>query len=290
MFAQAQRLAQHHQTKNNLTTKIVDVNTIYNEFSSGSKDLTAVRDFITRLNTPAGSLKYVLLLGDATYDYKDRIPNNYNKVFGYNSEESSNLVSSFITDDYIVMTEPQNATYLGNVLPDVPVGRIPAATVAEAATMIDKTLAYYNDKPGQSSPFGEWRMKLDFVVDNDNDGGAPFHNVMNTALVDVFEGATDKPEYNVRKLYMDSFPSVSTSGGIRFPQVNQAISNDIGNSLYLFYFGHGGINGWAQERVLTSQEVQAANNYSSVYCSHILTRGAFPEMATDPRNINILLS
>lgn len=265
MFAQAQRLAQHHQTKNNLTTKIVDVNTIYNEFSSGSKDLTAVRDFITRLNTPAGSLKYVLLLGDATYDYKDRIPNNYNKVFGYNSEESSNLVSSFITDDYIVMTEPQNATYLGNVLPDVPVGRIPAATVAEAATMIDKTLAYYNDKPGQSSPFGEWRMKLDFVVDNDNDGGAPFHNVMNTALVDVFEGATDKPEYNVRKLYMDSFPSVSTSGGIRFPQVNQAISNDIGNSLYLFYFGHGGINGWAQERVLTSQEVQAANNYSSVY-------------------------
>ena len=58
---------------------------------------------------------------------------------------------------------------------------------------------------------------------------------------------------------------MSTSGGIRFPQVNQAISNDIGNSLYLFYFGHGGINGWAQERVLTSQEVQAANNYSSVY-------------------------
>ena len=265
MFSQAQRLAQYHQTKSNFTTKIVDVNAIYNEFSSGGKDLTGIRDFITKLNTPAGSLKYVLLLGDATYDYKDRISNNYNKAIGYISEESSNLVSSFITDDYIVMTEPQNATYLGNILPDIPVGRIPAATVAEATTMVDKTLAYYNAKSGQSSPFGEWRMKMDYVVDNDADGGEPFHNIMNQALADVFEGATDKPEYNIRKLYLDSFPAVSTSGGIRFPQVNQAISNDIGNSLYLFYFGHGGINGWAQERVLTSQEVQAANNYSPVY-------------------------
>ena len=29
-------------------------------------------------------------------------------------------------------------------------------------------------------------------------------------------------------------------------------------------------------------------DYSAVYISHILTRGAYPEMAHDPRNINIL--
>ena len=28
--------------------------------------------------------------------------------------------------------------------------------------------------------------------------------------------------------------------------------------------------------------------YSAVHCSHILSRGAYPEMAIDPRNINIL--
>ena len=39
---------------------------IYNEFSSGGQDLTAIRDFITKLNTPAGTLKYVLILGDTT--------------------------------------------------------------------------------------------------------------------------------------------------------------------------------------------------------------------------------
>lgn len=265
MAGHAQRMASHHQSKNNYTTAIVDVNKIYNEYSSGGQDLTAIRHFVSHLNNPAGALKYVLILGDATYDFKNRTPNNFNIVPSYQSEESGNYVSSYVTDDYIGMTAPQTSTYLPGIIPDVPVGRIPAATVAEAKLMVDKTLAYYNNLPGQSSPFGIWRMKLDFVADDDKDGGVPFHTIMNETLVDVFETATDKPEYNVRKLYLDSFPAVNTAGGQRYPQVNQAIANDIGNSLYLFYFGHGGINGWAQERVLNAELVQGLNNYSNVY-------------------------
>ncbi|MBW8361376.1 MAG: type IX secretion system sortase PorU [Kaistella sp.] len=265
MMSNAQRMATYHQTKSNLQSTIVDINKIYNEYSSGGQDLTAIRDFVTKLNTPAGSLKYVFLLGDATYDYKNRTPNNYNVVPSYQSEESGNFVSSFVTDDYIVMTQPQTSTFLGSMLPDLPVGRLPGATVTEATKLVDKTLAYYNALPGQSTPFGEWRMKMDFVVDDDDDGGGPFHNYVETAIADTFEGTTDKPEYNIRKLYQDSFVQQSSAGGPRYPQVNQAISNDIGNSLYLFYFGHGGINGWAQERVLTSDEVQNSNNFSNVY-------------------------
>ena len=67
-------------------------------------------------------------------------------------------------------------------------------------------------------------------------------------------------EYNIRKLYLDAFPAVTSAGGQRYPQVNQAITNDVGNSLYLFYFGHGGINGWAQERILSSTEIQGFND------------------------------
>src|SRR5690606_26937236 len=246
MMAHAQRMASHHQTRNNFTTAVVDINKIYNEFSSGRKDLTAIRDFVSHLNSPAGALKYVLLLGDATYDFKNRIPNNFNIVPAYQSEESGNYVSSFVTDDYIGMTAPQTATHLPSMLADVPVGRLPAATIQEAKLLVDKTLAYYNNLPGQSTPFGIWRMKLDFVADDDKDGGTPFHTIMDETLVDIFEAATDKPEYNVRKLYMDAFPAVNTAGGQRYPQVNQAIANDVGNSLYMFYLGHGGINGWAQ--------------------------------------------
>lgn len=267
MMSQAQRLANYHQTKNNFEVEIVDATKIYNEFGSGSRDLTAIRDFVTKLNNPLGSLKYVFILGDASFDYKNRVPNNSNVVSSYQSEESADFVSSFVTDDYIVMTKPQTVQFITNNLPDLPVGRIPAANPTEAANMIDKTLAYYNSLSGQSTPFGEWRMKLDFVVDDDKDGGEPFHNVMNKTLASTFEvaGNTNLKEYNVRKLYLDAFQAQSTAGGQRYPQVNQAISNDLGNSLYLFYFGHGGINGWAQERVFTLDEIQNANNFSNVY-------------------------
>ncbi|MFC3161169.1 C25 family cysteine peptidase [Chryseobacterium arachidis] len=167
----------------------------------------------------------------------NRISNNSNVVSSYQSEVSSDLVRSFVTDDYIVMTKPQTSSYIDSNLPDLPVGRIPAANGTEAGNMIDKTLAYYNSLSGQSTPFGEWRMKLDFVVDDDNDGPGlvPFHTVMNNSLASVFEqpSSTNLKEYNIRKLYLDAFAAQSTAGGQRYPQVNQAISNDIGNSLYL---------------------------------------------------------
>nr|WP_253297299.1 C25 family cysteine peptidase [Chryseobacterium sp. PCH239] len=69
-MGQAQRIASYHQTKNNYKVEIVDINKIYEEYGSGSKDLTAIRDFVSKLNTPLGRLQYVFILGDASYDYK----------------------------------------------------------------------------------------------------------------------------------------------------------------------------------------------------------------------------
>ena len=270
-LTQAERLATYHRSKNGFNVQVVDINKIYNEFSSGSKDITAIRDFITKLNTPAGSLKYVFLLGDTSYDFKNRIANNTDIIPSYQSEFSSDVKSSYVTDDYFVMTKyPQTSKYITNMLPDVPIGRLPADSPQEAKVLIDKTLAYYNALPGQSNPFGEWRMKMDFVADDDFEGSGPddikppFHYLVENAINQNFT-STNRPEYNIRKLYLDAFPAVTSAGGQRYPQVNQAITNDVGNSLYLFYFGHGGINGWAQERILSSTEIQGFNNYSAVY-------------------------
>ena len=267
-FSQAQRMKSFHDAK--FKVEIVDVNKIYNEFSSGSKDITAIRDFVTKLNTPLGSLKYVLLIGDTSYDFKNRISGNTDVIPSYQSERSEDFANTYVTDDYFVMTRPQTVTNLTQV-PDLPIGRIPADNVQEAKIMIDKILAYNNALPGQSSPFGEWRMKLDFVADDDYEGEntpvgvpGPFHYLVEYAINQNFT-STSKPEYNIRKLYLDAFPAISSAGGQRYPGVNQAISNDVGNSLYLFYFGHGGINGWSQERVLTSTEIQGFNNFTPVY-------------------------
>lgn len=45
---------------------------------------------------------------------------------------------------------------------------------------------------------------------------------------------------------------------------------------------------WEHKPHRCEECLKPLRNYSAVYCSHILTRGAFPEMAHDARNINIL--
>lgn len=45
---------------------------------------------------------------------------------------------------------------------------------------------------------------------------------------------------------------------------------------------------WNHKPHYCEETMRPLKTYSAVYCSHILTRGAFPEMATDPRNINLL--
>lgn len=259
---EAKRLTDYHETKG-LKTAVVSLEQIYNEFSSGKQDITAIRDFVTKLKTE-GNLKYLFILGDTSYDYKNKTTNNDNIVPSYQSENSTNFSDSFVTDDYFTFTDTQSSTFISSLLPTLPVGRLPASNLTEAKNLIDKTLAYYNELPGQSSPFGDWRLGTDFVVDDDYDGGRPFHNEMEDALKLVFESG-QRQEYNVRKLYLDSFPAAATAVGQRFPQVNQAIRNNINNSLFLYYFGHGGINGWAQERVLTLDDIQSFNNFSSIY-------------------------
>lgn len=274
-LAQGERIANYYRTSKNYHAEVVDVRKIYNEYSSGSQDITAIRDFITKLNTPSKTLKYVLILGDTTFDFRNKTTTNKNNIPSYQSDFSENFEASFVTDDYFAMTAPQASTYIYAVFPDLPIGRLPAQNITEAKNLVDKTLSYYNAIPGQSTPFGDWRMKMNFVVDDDQDSRidtstnpylkGTFHDVMNLVLVNNFEGNTDKPEYNIKKLYLDSFPAQSTAGGQRYPQVNQGITNAMSNSLYLYYFGHGGINGWAQERVLTLQEIAAFNNYNNVY-------------------------
>ncbi|WP_392436556.1 type IX secretion system sortase PorU [Cruoricaptor ignavus] len=275
-LSEANRLKSYHENSSKFNVAVADVEQIYNEFGSGSRDITAIRNFVTRLHRQTGNLKYVLILGDTSYDFKNRIQGNDNIVSSYQSEYSGDFISSYVTDDYFVMTRENSS--MGSNVPDLPIGRLPAASLSEAKVLVDKTLAYYNALPGQSSPFGDWRMKLDFVVDDDNDDrigntdGQPFNPILNGNFHDVMDFVIKnnfekdrRTEYNIRKLYLDAFPAESSAGGQRYPLVNQAISSDINNSLYLFYFGHGGINGWAQERVLTLDEIKAFNNFNPAF-------------------------
>ena len=136
-MSQAQRLAAHHSANSGLSTQVVDLEQVYNEFGSGSKDITAIRDFVKFLydnaSTPEAKIKYLCLLGDATYDYKDtgRTSNNNNIVPNYQAPESFSLVYSYATDDFYGMMDANEGNLNSTDRQDVATGRILASNLQE---------------------------------------------------------------------------------------------------------------------------------------------------------------
>ena len=98
-MAEATRLANHHINFDGLDVFLTDIDKIYNEFSSGAQDITAIRDFMKMLydESPANEeCRYLMLFGDASYDYKDRIEDNSNFVPTWEDARSMNIITSMV--------------------------------------------------------------------------------------------------------------------------------------------------------------------------------------------------
>lgn len=262
LSAEAQRLADYHETNSGYTTQVVIVNEIYNEFSSGSKDITGIRDFIRRIyttNTTADKkLKYVCFFGDSSYDYKDRLISNNNIVPVYESLESFNLANSFVSDDFFVMLDPVEGGMLSPHTVDVTTGRIPVTTIQEAKEVVDKILSYYGEQS-----LGNWRNVITLLSDDiDESTDIPIQTGVERIADSI---KRHKPVFNVNKIYADAFTQQTTSGGERYPDVNNAITNSIERgTLVLDYFGHGGEDGFASERILERPQIQSFINENTL--------------------------
>ncbi|MDD7913375.1 type IX secretion system sortase PorU [Polaribacter ponticola] len=255
---QAQRLADYHQNNSGLTSKVVLLDQIYNEFSSGSKDITGIRDFIKHVynsNSSANSkLKYVCFFGDASYDYKDRIPGNDNIVPVKLSTISFNLANSWVTDDFFVMLDDNEGTMSNTHTIDVASSRIPVSTITEAKNVVDKILTYYS-----KNAIGDWRNTITLLADDIDEVGEEVIEQGVESIADEIK--LNKPIFNVNKIYADAYVQENSSGGERYPEVNKAITNAIEKGTLVFdYFGHGGEDGFASERILDVPQIQGFNN------------------------------
>ena len=78
---EAKRLADFHLEHDNIVSIVVTPQQIYNEFSSGMQDVSAIRDFVKcQYNKENSSLKYLLLFGDGSFDPKNRTEDNTNFI------------------------------------------------------------------------------------------------------------------------------------------------------------------------------------------------------------------
>ena len=261
--SQARRLASFREEHDNLDVLTVTTDQIYNEFSSGQTDISAVRDYVYQLhkNSP-GKLKYLLLFGDATYDYKNSLKNQSqsqrnNWVPVYESRESLNPVYTYSSDDYFGFLEEGEGEWIENSAGDysveIGIGRLPVKSVSDAEIIVDK-LIHYGSSPKSK---GRWQNTINFVAD---DGDGTVHQ----QHADELAKLTQK-EFLPTRIFLDAYPQTTTSLGQKVPAVNTAIKKSINDgTLILNYTGHGGTSGWAEEQVLTLAEMQTARGYNNL--------------------------
>lgn len=251
-------LAEHRRNFSNMTVAIADVEDIYNEFGGGKQDPTAVRDFVKMIYDRDPHFSYLLLLGDATYDFRGIVNGleYQNFVPTYQTDESLHPVEAFPSDDFFaLLSDNEGDDSLDGAL-DIGVGRITCKTLAEANAVVNKIIHY------DTSPdcLGEWRNRIGFAAD-DEDSNAHITQADDIArLTD-----SNHPEFVQQKVYFDAFNQESTPGGARYPDARSALVNNLfKGQLVLNYLGHGGPKGWAQERVFQVGDIRNLNNINKL--------------------------
>ncbi|HEY1195890.1 type IX secretion system sortase PorU, partial [Flavobacterium sp.] len=260
LASQAERLANFHRTNSNLNVKVVSLENIYQEFSSGKQDIAGIRNFVKYIyenaSSPDKRIKYVNLFGDASYDYKDRISNNSNIVPIYQSLISNSVgEAGFASDDFYGLMD-SNEGIVG--LPfngiDIAVGRMLVSDNAQAQEMVNKVLEYHDAKS-----YGNWRNNFVLVSDDSDKAGDETLQSRQNALADLI--ASEKPFFNIEKIFLDAYTQEASAGGSRYPKARTDFFNAFEKGALVFnYLGHGGEDGLASERIWEKSDSQNLNN------------------------------
>jgi hypothetical protein len=253
---EARRLSAFRQQYNGLDVLVVEPEEIYNEFSSGAQDVSAIRDFVRHLYLAGGQkkLKNLLLFGKGSYDYKDRINSNTNFVPVYGSRNSLHPIESYSSDDYYAFMDDNEGEWIenrtGDHMMDLGVGRLPVKNIAEARIAVDKIIRYSTDPEA----YGVWRNQIAFVAE---DGDGNIHQRDADFLAQLVD--TTYHWFEINKIYVDAFRQIPVPNGSRAPEVNRAINEAVDNgTLIVNYTGHGSETRWAHQTIL---DIPAITNW-----------------------------
>lgn len=252
---EANRLAQFRRDNDGMEVAVVTQQQVFNEFSSGTPDVSALRNFMKMFYDRSGgtgnSCRYLLLLGDGSYDNRgsDEKQYNTNLILTYQSEESLSPTGSYVSDDFFGLLDTDEGMYDG--LLDIGIGRLPASDREEAADLVDKIIAYHN--PDRQ---GGWRNQLCFIGDDEDTN---IHMRQADELASYVK--EHYPAYNNNKIYLDAYPQEELSTGPSYPEVTRALNDQVHRgALIINYTGHGGTQGLAHEKILTSDDIRGWSN------------------------------
>ncbi|MDN4164704.1 type IX secretion system sortase PorU [Cytophagales bacterium LB-30] len=258
-YAEAQRLAAHREGQSGLSVLVLTDRQVFNEFSSGSADVVAIRDMVRSFyQRNPQKLKYLLLMADATFDYKNILGNNKEWIMGYQSLESLEPVDTYASDDFFgMMGEDEGEWNEAKVNTDnsdieIGIGRFPVQSVEELQHIIDKIIFY------DSSPLtlGAWRNSFVFVADDEDSNTHQRDAERLSTLVD-----TSFTTFSSKKIYMDAYRQELEGSTERVPAMTQALIEQIEEgALLINYTGHGSEERLGHESIFTKENIQNLSN------------------------------
>src|SRR5690606_7513985 len=165
-------------------------------------------------------VKYLGIMGDASIDYKNRLPNNNNIVPTFQTVLGNSISQAFMSDDFFGnMDEIEGTIGRGSNdidKSDIALGRMIVDNVSSANAMVDKIIRYTTE-----SSYGNWRTNFVLISDDiDKTQDISLQENLD-ALGD--EISAQKPFINVKKIHSDAYQQQASAGGNRYPEVNEAI-------------------------------------------------------------------
>ena len=262
-WTQSEALADFHRKEDGMKCVLADIQEIYNEFSTGATDPTALRDFIRMVYLrSSGNLKYVVLMGKGTYDYRDLKGAHNNFVPTYEiADLPFDEVSSMCSDDYFALMDINEGRNCEGMV-DLGLGRIPITTPEQGDAVVNK-IKHYADL---SATHGIWKNNHLLMADNDTKTYATH--------TDTFDYMLDTAGCTAmtKKLYIDSYPIINTAVGKRIPEANAQLMDYFTKGIsVLSYTGHGGVKSLSDEWVLGISDILALDNYDRLPFIHTAT-------------------
>ncbi len=212
----------------------VDVQDVYDEFNYGRMHQNAIRDFLAyayaNWNGAGPRPKYVLLVGDATFDFKGAI-----------GPAIKNLVPTFLGnyDPWMIETASDSrfATFdgPGDRMWEMIVGRIPAQTGVEVTDYVNKVLAYENPA---TNPDGAWQNRVAFVADDDANPDGNFHQLSDNIRLNWLPSYYSSPTV----YYNPTAPGTGYSSPSTMKSALKQTFND--GAILMQWFGHASFYRW----------------------------------------------
>lgn len=236
---EAERIAQIHRDMDNMKVLVCDQLAVFNEFSGGTPDATAIRRmmkmFYDRAQAGYGNApRYLLLYGRGSYDnraiaHKLHQEDNIQLVT-YQSESSTDQRYSYITDDYFGFLEDNSGVDITSEVIQVSIGRLPIRNIEESQQVYRKLVKYINQKPIKNL----WKNKTCFIgLNGDNNLHVRQMNTVSKQTVEI-----EHEHMIVDKVYLNAYNSTNDE---KFVGAQEQIFRDLEEGAMLYdYMGHAG--------------------------------------------------